>query len=298
MKTREELQQLMGALPDHRQRAAGKLLGIEDKGAFILERLILDINGYEPVPAVFTRPKAGDKPYPVVLFNHSHGNIYSIGKTELISGCDYMLQRGYAYDLADAGIAALGIDQMCFEERSGRTDSYMFKKLIWDGYVMWAWMVFDSLRAIDYLCTRQDVDSQRIATVGMSMGSVMAQWVSALDERIKVCVDICCMGNYDELAGENRYEQHGIYYYVPGLHKHFGVSDINALIAPRPHFCIAGEYDTLTPARGLDRDEAALKEVYTELGSPENWMVKRYPVGHLETHEMRVDAMEFIRNHL
>lgn len=297
-KTREELQRIMGAPPSYSQPASGRLIGVEDKGSFILERLILDINGYEPVPALFTRPKDGKKPYPVVLFNHSHGNVFEIGKTELISGCDYMLNRGYAYDLADAGIAALCIDHMCFEERSGRTETFMFKKLLWDGYVMWTWMVYDSLRAIDYLCSRQDIDSERIATVGMSMGSVMTQWVAALDTRIKVCVDLCCMSNFDELIRQGRYDQHGVYYYVPGLHKHFSSADINTLIAPRAHLCIAGIYDSHTPGSGLDQDEEILGQVYSELGAAEKWMLKRYPVGHLETQEMRVDALTFIQRYL
>ena len=52
-------------------------------------------------------------------------------------------------------------------------------------------MVYDSLKAVDYLLTRPDVDGNRIATLGMSMGSTMAWWVTALEPRVKVCVDIC-----------------------------------------------------------------------------------------------------------
>lgn len=297
-KTVADLRALMGDLPCPDQPISCKVLKVEDRDTFYLERLVLDLNGYEPVPALFMRPKGGKGPYPAVLFNHSHGNLFHIGKTELLDGCEYMLKRGYAYDLAERGIAALCIDHMCFEDRSGLTESYVYKKLIWDGYVMWSWMVYDSLRALDYLCMREDVDSMRIATIGMSMGSTMAQWVAALDGRIKVCVDICCMTNFDELLRENRLDQHGIYYYVPGLHRAFGVADINALIAPRAHLSIAGTFDPHTPLKGLEKDNKQLCRVYEECGKPQNWCQKLYPIGHTETYEMRFDVLAFLNEHL
>ena len=60
-------------------------------------------------------------------------------------------------------------------------------------------MVFDSLRAVDYLCTRPDIDASRIGTLGMSMGSTLAWWLAALDVRIRVCVDICCLTDFEAL---------------------------------------------------------------------------------------------------
>ena len=69
-------------------------------------------------------------------------------------------------------------------------------KMLWEGQVMWGMMVYDSLRAIDYLVSRPDVDAARVATLGLSMGSTMAWWVAALDTRIKVCVDICCLTDF------------------------------------------------------------------------------------------------------
>lgn len=296
--TREFLHDFMGELPQPNGPISVKHISTENFTDFTVERLVLDLNGYEAVPALFVRPLHGNAPFPAVLFNHSHGNLFHLGKMELINGCDYMLKRGYAYDLAKAGIASLCIDHMCFEERSGRTETAAYKQLLWDGCYMWAWMVFDSLRALDYLCTREDVDEKRIATVGMSMGSAMAQWVAALDPRIKVCVDICCLTNFDELAAERRYDQHGIYYYIPGMRKAFTTAQLNALIAPRAHFSIIGRDDPHTPPRGVERDEAELRSVYESMDAGDKWQLLRYPTGHVETEEMRFDAMEFLHKHL
>ena len=50
--------------------------------------------------------------------------------------------------------------------------------------------------------------------------------------------------------------------YVPSLLKRFTTADINALIAPRAHLSLAGNYDRLTPPAGLDRIDAALRKAY------------------------------------
>ena len=115
----------------------------------------------------------------------------------------------------------------------------------------------------------------------------MAWWTAALDERIKVCVDICCLTDYQALIEANGLKGHGIYYYVPSLLKHFTASQINALIAPRWHLSLDGNLDALTPYKGLDRIDAELKKTYAAAGHPERWKLLRYESGHQETEAMR-----------
>src|SRR5439155_5296405 len=116
----------------------------------------------------------------------------------------------------------------------------------------------------------------RVATLGLSMGSTMAWWVAALDERVKVTIDLCCLTEFRALLDTRGLDGHGIYYYVPGLLKHFGTAEINALIAPRPHLSLAGNFDRLTPPVGLDRVDAALRAVYAEHGAADAWKLLRY----------------------
>lgn len=90
---------------------------------------------------------------------------------------------------------------------------------------------------------------------------------------------------------------HGIYYYVPGLLKHFTTSRMNALIAPRHHLALAGVKDRSTPPKGHDRVDADLKQAYLAAGHPERWELKRYDYGHQEIEEMRTAARDyFVRN--
>lgn len=297
-KRRKELYKLLGRLPAKNRPISAKLVSREETDEVIIEKLILDINGQELVPAYFTIPKNVKGKVPVVLFNHSHFGQYAVGKEEFTRGRKEMQSPAYAVALARAGYAGLCLDNWGFGERSGRPELDIFKEMLWQGQVMFGMMVYDNLRALDYLETRPEVDTKRIATMGMSMGSTMAWWLAALDERIKVCVDLCCLTDYQTLLEEKGLNRHGIYYYVPDLLNHFTTSQINALIAPRPHFGLAGRFDPLSPLKGLAIIDADLKKAYKEAGAPDAWHLKIYDVGHLETPEMRQDIMAFLKKWL
>jgi hypothetical protein len=295
---REELYGLLGKLPPRDRKVGAQMVSTEDRGNYILEKLILDLNGDEPAPAYFAKPKGASGRQPTVLFNHSHGGGYQIGKAEFIDGREYLGKPSYAEFLTSLGYNALCFDAWIFGERSGRAELDMFKDMIWHGRVLWGMMVYDALKAVDYLVSRPDVDSQRLATVGMSMGSSTAQWAGALDPRLKVVVDICCLTDWHTLVEVGGLKGHGIYYYVPDLLDHFTTSQMNALIAPRAHLSLAGTQDHLTPLKGLDVVEAELKKAYAASGKPGNWQLLRYDVGHQETPAMREQIRRWFVAHL
>jgi acetyl esterase/lipase len=295
---RSDLYALLGDLPDRRRVVTAETFWQEERANYWLEKVVLDLNGIQPVPAYFVRPKNQTGRAPAVLYNHAHGGDYQLGKDELVEGRKELQKPPYADVLASAGCCALCFDAWAFGERGTRRESEIFKDLLWHGRVMWGMMVYDSLRAIDYLATRPDVDAARIATLGMSMGSTMAWWVAALDERVKVTVDICCLTDFQSLLETNHLKGHGLYYYVPSLLKHFTTARINALIAPRAHLSLAGNLDPLTPPDGLDRIDRELTAVYAAAGKPENWRLFRQDTGHEETPEMRAEAIRWLNRFL
>jgi hypothetical protein len=104
--------------------------------------------------------------------------------------------------------------------------------------------------------------------------------------------------DYQALIETRGLNGHGIFYYVPSLLKHFTTAQINALIAPRPHLALAGNYDPLTPPAGLDRIDRELKRVYADLEAPDAWQLRRYDIGHFETAQMRREVMSFMQQWL
>jgi hypothetical protein len=293
--TREQLYALLGRLPDRRRRIDGKLRGTAERDGYVLETWDLDLNGIETVPAYLAKPRGLSGRAPAIVFNHSHGGGYKIGKLEFVDGRSYLQPVPYAKALTDRGYVALAIDHWVFGERSHTTEADTFKAMLWQGQVLWGMMVYDSLRALDFLVSRPDVDASRIGTLGISMGSTMAWWLAALDERVKVTVDICCLTDFHTLLAKKALSLHGVYYYVPDLLRHFTTSQINALIAPRAHLGLAGLRDALTPVEGLDIIDRELTRVYAAAGHRERWKLLRYDVGHMETPEGRVAILEFLK---
>jgi dienelactone hydrolase len=285
---------LLGDLPPRERPISARVVGVEKRGCYNLETLSLDLNGEEPVPAYFTRPRGAVGPLPAVVYSHSHGGDYALGKDEFLRGREYLADPPWAEELARLGVCGLAIDAWVFGGRAGRSESAVFKDMLWRGEVLWGRMVFDTLRAADYLVSRPEVDAARIGSMGMSMGATMAWWHAALDERVKVCVDICCLTDFQALAETDGFDAHGLYYYVPGLRKHFTAAEINALIAPRAHLALAGAHDPLTPAAGLDRVDAALRAAYAAEGVPHAWRLSRHDVGHMETPAMRAEARAWL----
>ena len=166
---REKLYRLLGSLPDRDLSISARTIREEERPAYRLEVLLLDLNGIEPVPALLVKPKKRVLRAPAILYNHAHGDDYPLGKEELLHGRSQLQAPPYAEELTARGYVAMCIDHWNFGERRGRTESELFKELLWKGRVLWGMMVYDSLRALDYLASRPDVDRSRMATLGLSM---------------------------------------------------------------------------------------------------------------------------------
>jgi hypothetical protein len=131
------------------------------------------------------------------------------------------------------------------------------------------------------------VDPDRIGSFGLSMGSTKSWWLAALDPRVSLCVDLCCLTEYKDLIKSGHIGNHSIYYYVPSLLKHFQAQDINELIVPRPHLSLNGRKDWLTPPAGVERIRDHLLPLYAKFGRKEDCRIELYDCSHLEIPEMR-----------
>ncbi|MDP4097840.1 prolyl oligopeptidase family serine peptidase [Paenibacillus sp. P96] len=294
---KDVLLQLLGDLPPETPISA-EVLRQEEQDGYRLESVLLDLNGMEQVPASIAFPLSGEGPYPLVVFNHSHGGNYANGRNELIRSSPYLQQPSFASVLTGMGYAVCCIDMWGFNERGGKTESELVKEMLWHGRVMWGMMLYDNRRLLDYMCTRQEIDAARIATIGMSMGGLMAWWLGALDERIGVVIDICGQVDAHTLIAKRGLDHHGFYSYVPGLLKHFTTLDIQKRIIPRPRMSLTGRNDRLCPIEGVEHLAEGLSAAYHEAGKPEHWQSVITAGGHMETLEMRTAWQRFLASHL
>jgi hypothetical protein len=298
---RKELWGLLGDLPWDRKPAPPKLIKTEKHDGYTLERLVLDLNGIEPVPAILLIPEKRRERAPGLLYIHWHGGMYDLGKEQLLAGVK--AQPAYAPVCAEKGIVTLAIDSWCFGERKrvangsvGEQDA--FKEMLWRGRVLYGMMMFDEHRALDFLANRPEVDPKHLGALGMSMGSTKAWWLAALDPRVRLCLDVCCLTDFDELIRMKNLKGHGIYYYVPSLLKHFNTSQINELIVPRPRLSVNGSKDDLTPPKGVEMVRDYLQPLYKKYGKEEDCRIELFDCPHVELPEMRNLILEWLDRYL
>ena len=105
---------------------------MKHSNGYRLEKLFLDLNGQQQVPAWFALPENIKGSVPAVLFSHSHGGNYKLGKDELIRGNTYMPEIPYAEALTQMGFCVLSIDHWIFGERGGRIESPEMRKDLLD----------------------------------------------------------------------------------------------------------------------------------------------------------------------
>ncbi len=248
-------------------------------------------------------------PAPAVLYHHMHGGRHEIGKEELWQDWLIGLQPGPA--LVKAGYVVLAIDAYGFNEREmqgpagererGRdTETAWFKHFVWQGQTLWGMMVRDDQLALNYLCSRPEVDASRIAATGMSLGGSRTTWLAALDDRLKVVVPVAQMNRYAEFSASGNYNMHSIYYYVPGFRKTgLEMEALVSLVAPRPQMILIGDSDPLSPIEGVHKIIAYAGAIYDLYGASEALVTHIYPgMGHGYTTGMFSTMMQFLNKWL
>jgi len=307
---RSTLWALLGDLPPRPAPVRAELVSRERRAGYVLEKLVLDNGAGAPMPAYLLVPEGLTTPAPAVLYHHYHGGQYDNGKEELSKTDHPVPGASPAEAFTRRGYVVLCIDALCFGERrrqgpagareeGAATELSLFKMLAWQGRTLWGMMVRDDQIALDYLCSRPEVDPGRIAALGMSMGSTRTWWLAALDERVKVSVCVACLTRYQDLIHEGLLSAHGIYYYVPNMLRHFDTEAVVALIAPRPLLTLTGDQDSGSPVEGVRTISATCEALYRLHGAPEQFRGIVYPgVGHEWTEGMWSETLAWLERWL
>ena len=290
-----ELKNLLGQLPIPVAPNPEIVWEIEDDG-LIKRKVLLDTEEDMSVAALVYIPVAAHKtPTPAILCNHGHA--FSPFGKDLIMGarndscpeftsdikifnCDYCLQ------MAKRGYVTMAIDYRGFGERSDGGAPYPgrdkcnvhFIRGNLMGYNLLTLNIWDAQRCLDYLCSLEFVDKNRLGTMGLSFGGTMTTLITMMDERIKAADIICYSARFKHFAIERG--NFCCSQYFPGLFAVCDVPDLHGLIAPRPLLAEIGvhdkcflEYEALSCA-----DE--VKKIYAAAGCPENYEVDLFEGDH------------------
>ncbi|HWI58546.1 MAG TPA: alpha/beta hydrolase family protein [Bacillota bacterium] len=304
---RTQLWELLGKLPPRPQAPKVETLSREDRGDYVVEKFQFDNGAGATVPGYLLRPKTLSGKAPAILYCHWHGGDYEVGKEELFQARHTPEAPGPA--LAKRGFVVVGIDAYCFgernghgpggpEEKGGNGEMTASKFNLWVGRTLWGMMLRDDLMALDYLASRPEVDAQRLAVTGISMGATRSWWLMALDDRLQTGVAIACLTRYQNLIQQQQLKAHGIYYFVPNLLNHFDTEAIVALIAPRPVLFQTGDQDGGSPPDGIRAIEAAVRPAYRLYGRENEFQSLIYPgLGHVYTPEMWAKTLAWMEKY-
>jgi dienelactone hydrolase len=297
----------LGDLPPRPSPLRVTIVAVDKKDGWRIEKFKFH-NGVDSwVPGCIAIPEDGRQRHPAILTMHGHSS-----SKDNMFGYEPSSQN-VAELLVKNGYVVLGIDNYFNGERKGTgpaggletmqrgsdQEMSLFKLNLWLGRSLWGMMLRDEQIALDYLSSRPEVDPERIGAQGMSMGSTRSWWLGAIDDRIKAVVGVACFTRYEDLIAIRQLKAHGIYYFVPGLLKHFDSEGVMALLAPRPFLALTGGRDAGSPPEGMRKLEQILGAVYKLYGLPESFQSIIYPeTGHVYNDDQKQKMVEWFNRHL
>lgn len=231
----------------------------------IQERVIYNSEEFVKVPAHTYYKSENSKKMPGVL---------------LLQGWDFNKWSFpfFKIKLAEEGFFVLFPDNRFSGERRKNRDGFteqfvMLPPASCLGKTFMGMNTYDNIRGIDYLMSREEVDKDRIAVVGLCWGGMMAYTLSAIDERVKCTVCVNSNSTYEALILEHlNYSNHScLGTFIPNLLLYGDTTDIYALSAPRPLFLMNNLNDDWFPVSGFFKICKEIEKVYELFNKKENF---------------------------
>lgn len=276
------------------------------KDGYRIESLTYEVEPGDAVPALLLIPDAVDdkKARPAVAVWHQHAGQYHLGKSEP-AGLDGDPTHHTGVALVKEGYVVLCPDALCFEERQdpnqklkkGKYERFMFLEYVLRGKCL-AWKnILDMRRAIDFLCSRPEVDDSRIGCYGHSMGSTHAWLVGPWEPRIKCVVGNCCLPTYEAI--HNHELLHCFPNFIPGWLQYGDTPEIASLIAPRALHLNLGELDGGSPIEEAKKGVTRIAAAYEKAGVPDQFThYIEAGAGHVLSAEMWQRTRQCFAKHL
>ena len=155
-------------------------------------------------------------------------------------------------------------------QRAGSSEETVFRNILHSGFTWGGVLVWDDIRTVDYLQTRPEVDPNRIACAGLSVGGWRTVFLAGLDPRIKAACVVGWMTSFRYLIPH--YEVYTVPSgMVPGLLEYLDYPDIGSLAMPSALLVVHGQQDSLFPPDGVKAAVDSLRQSYQAIGKPERF---------------------------
>lgn len=153
------------------------------------------------------------------------------------------------------------------------------------------WLAED-IKALDYLCSRPDVDAARVGCAGLSGGGLRTTYLGGLDDRIACCCVVGMMTTWRDYLLHKCYT-HTWMIYIPGLPRDLDYPEVLALRTPAPALVQYDEEDTLFTLPEMRRADEQLSAVYAKAGAADHYRGTFYPGPHRFDRPMQAEAFDW-----
>jgi cephalosporin-C deacetylase-like acetyl esterase len=158
------------------------------------------------------------------------------------------------------------------------------------------YMIWDGIRAVDYLLTRKEVDPGRIGITGRSGGGTQSAYIAAFDDRIYAAAPENYITSFTRLLqsiGPQDAEQNMLYGILRGLDH----ADLLEVRAPRPALMITTTRDMFS-IQGAMETAGEVSRIYKAYGKEENFRRAEDDTTHSTTKKNREAVYAFFQKHL
>lgn len=299
-KVREKLMKIVGLFPE-KTPLNPKITGVIEKNGVKVEKLIFESQtGFFVTAALFMPPVVKEKA-PAIIYCSGHivesfrSEVYQHKILNLVSKGFIVLAfdplgQGERMQYPEAGSGTSRIGGPTLEH------SYAGAQCFISGSSVAKYMIWDGIRAVDYLLTRPEVDPQRIGLTGRSGGGTQTAYIAAFDDRIYATATEAYITSLDILLktrGPQDAEQNLVHLIAQGL----DMPDLLEVRAPKPAMIISTTRDFFS-IEGARRAYEEIQQAYQALGKPENISMSEDDAPHASTPKNREAMYAFFQKHL
>ena len=296
------LSDIVGPFPEKTPLNA-MITKVVKKDAYRVENLVYQSQpGFYVTASLFIPNglKNGDKSPAIVYCSGHSSTAYrtSIGQQRLIN-------------LVEKGFVVLAFDPVGQGERLGyydeEKDKSIFKWPTWEhsypgaqafmaGGSLARYMIWDGIRAVDYLLSRKEVDPKNIGITGLSGGGTQSAFIAAFDERIKAAAPGNYITNFARLY-ESMGPQDAEQVFTAGISRGLDMADILTARAPKPALVIATSRD-MFPIQGTIETVREVSRAYGAYGKAANFGMASDDAPHGSTKKNRESMYAFFQKYL
>jgi len=264
--------------------------------------------------ALVVKPNFALAPLPGLLLFHCHSGVYRWGSEKL---CETPADsealrrfrqekydgRSWARDLAAAGFLVVAPDAFYFGRRAlGRegvdapadeldhcrkaSELSVAKMLLLAGHSWPALIAWEDRCALDYLCTRPEVDPRRIGCLGLSLGGFRAMLLAAQDQRVGAVATAGWLTTTDDLL-RGKLSKHSWTVLPWGMFPDLDFPMIAANACPAAFLALLCTRDHLFSLAGMRTAAAALTASYHRAGAGKLCRVEFFETPHAMTQPMQ-----------